>query len=243
MVSAVLGMGSLSSCKSVMQETAGVVEVNGISLAYIVEGEGKPVILLHGNGGSHKDLETTTHQLAKAGYKVYAIDSRGQGENKPLSEYHYKDMAEDVYQFINKLGIVKPAVFGWSDGGNNALLLELMHPNTCSLMATSGANLFPKGLLPEEYENMVKEKNLSPLLKMMIDEPDMTFEDMKNIQVPVLVMAGENDAIQRSHTEQIASNIPNGKVMIIPGEDHISYILHNKKVGKILLKYFKENGY
>ncbi len=76
------------------------VEVNGVSLFYAAEGSGKPVILLHGNGGSHNDLETTHRELAQAGYMVYALDSRGQGANKPLPEYHYKDMAADVYEFI-----------------------------------------------------------------------------------------------------------------------------------------------
>ena len=75
--------------------------VNGTTLFYAAEGRGKPVILLHGNGGSHNDLETTTRQLAQAGYMVYALDSRGQGANKPLDEYHYLDMATDVKEFID----------------------------------------------------------------------------------------------------------------------------------------------
>ena len=74
--------------------------VNGVDLFYAAEGCGKPVILLHGNGGSHNDLETTQRELAQAGYMVYALDSRGQGANPRLPEYHYKDMATDVYEFI-----------------------------------------------------------------------------------------------------------------------------------------------
>ena len=54
------------------------IEVNGVSLFHAAEGAGKPVILLHGNGGSHNDLETTQRELAQAGYMVYALDSRGQ---------------------------------------------------------------------------------------------------------------------------------------------------------------------
>ena len=42
--------------------------VNGTTLFYAAEGRGKPVILLHGNGGSHNQLETTTRQLAQAGW-------------------------------------------------------------------------------------------------------------------------------------------------------------------------------
>lgn len=121
--------------------------VNGTELFYAAEGAGKAVILLHGNGGSHNDLETTTRQLAQAGYTVYALDSRGQGANPPLAEYHYKDMAEDVRQFIAAKGLTKPAVFGFSDGGIIALQLEVMHPGTFSAIATGGANIFVKGAL------------------------------------------------------------------------------------------------
>ena len=128
------------------------INVNGVELFYAAEGAGRPVILLHGNGGSHNDMETTTRQLAQAGYLVYALDSRGQGANPPLAEYHYKDMAEDVRQFIIAKGLTKPAVFGFSDGGNIALQLEVLHPGTFSAIATGGANIFVRGSLVPEFE-------------------------------------------------------------------------------------------
>lgn len=122
-----------------------VAQVNGVSLFYAAEGCGKPVILLHGNGGSHNDLETTQRGLAQAGYMVYAIDSRGQGANARLNEYHYKDMATDVYEFIKMKGLDKPVVFGFSDGGIIALQLEVMYPGTLGAIVTGGANIFVEG--------------------------------------------------------------------------------------------------
>ncbi|MCI7812931.1 MAG: alpha/beta fold hydrolase [Lachnospiraceae bacterium] len=62
------------------------IEVNGVSLYYEVAGEGKPVVLVHGNGGNHKVFHVEIQQLVDAGYQVYALDSRGQGENEPLDE-------------------------------------------------------------------------------------------------------------------------------------------------------------
>ena len=46
-------------------------DAEDVTLFYAAEGRGKPVILLHGNGGSHNDMETTTRQLAQSGYTVY----------------------------------------------------------------------------------------------------------------------------------------------------------------------------
>lgn len=220
------------------------VDVNGVSLFYAAEGSGKPVILLHGNGGSHNDLETTHRELAQAGYMVYALDSRGQGANKPLPEYHYKDMAADVYEFIKLKGLEKPAVFGFSDGGNIALQLEVMYPGTLGAIATSGANIFVGGSLVPEFENgFLAQPNPAPLVKMMQEEPDMTVEDMQGIAAPALVMSGEHDLILPAHTQLIGNNIPDGRAVIIPDEDHGSYVCNSPKLAPLLLEFFKEIGY
>ena len=187
------------------------VEVNGVSLFYAAEGAGKPVILLHGNGGSHNDLETTHHELAQAGYMVYALDSRGQGANKPLPEYHYKDMAADVYEFIKLKGLEKPAVFGFSDGGIIALQLEVMYPGTLGAIVTGGANIFVKdALIPSFAEGFLAQPSTEPLVIMLQTEPSMTVEDMKGIGCPSLIMSGEHDLISQEHTLLIGESIPSG---------------------------------
>lgn len=223
-------------------------EHDGLKMFYAVEGKGKPVILIHGNGGSHNDLETAQRQLAQAGYKVYAMDSRGQGANEKLTEYHYKDMAEDVLAFIKAKGIEKPAVYGWSDGGIVALELESMHPGTCSLLVTSGANITATNAIDEKMFKDIFGTNentdsMPPLVKMMYLEPNMTKDDMAKITIPVLVCAGEHDLILPEHTKLIAESLPHGEMKIVKGEDHGSYIWHNPMMGNILIEYLKKNNY
>ena len=220
------------------------VGVNGVSLFYAAEGSGKPVILLHGNGGSHNDLETTHRELAQAGYMVYALDSRGQGANKPLPEYHYKDMAADVYEFIKLKGLEKPAVFGFSDGGIIALQLEVMYPGTLGAIVTGGANIFVKdALIPSFAEGFLAQPSTEPLVIMLQTEPSMTVEDMKGIGCPSLIMSGEHDLIRQEHTLLIGENIPSGRPVIIPGEDHGSYICNSPKLAPLILEFFNEIGY
>ena len=220
------------------------IEVNGVELFYAAEGCGKPVILLHGNGGSHNDLETTHRDLAQAGYMVYALDSRGQGANPRLDEYHYKDMASDVYEFIRLKGLEKPAVFGFSDGGNIALQLEVMYPGTLGAIITGGANIFVHGSLVPEFEyGFLAQPTDEPLVKMMQQEPTMTVEDMQRIACPALIMSGEHDLILADHTRLIGDNIPSGRAVIIPGEDHGSYICNSPKLSPLILDFFKEIGY
>lgn len=243
-ISRIYYAGLTLSCLGYPEETR-YIDVNGQHLLYAVRGsqDGAPVVLVHGNGGSHKSMRTQAMQLAKAGYRVYSLDSRGQGANPELQEYHYADMMEDTYQFIVKLGLKRPAFYGWSDGGIIGLMLEIAHPGTVSLMAVSGANLCPDcGDNFEEFKSWILEQG-TPLAMMMLNEPDIAPEQLHFISCPVLVTAGENDVIGQEHTKLIADSIPCSELEIFPGEDHGSYIKRSPKMGKRLLKFLKDYRY
>jgi len=237
---AVLSLGCLK-----YPETTSYVELNGLRLLYAVRGpeNGKPVVLLHGNGGSHKSLMTQAKQLARAGYRVYSLDSRGQGANPLLEEYHYADMAEDTYQFIKKMGLEKPAVYGWSDGGILCLMLELAHPGTAGLLAISGANLYPDcGENFEEFKQWILSEG-TPLALMMLSEPDIKPESLREIKCPVLVTAGDRDLISGEHTALIADNIPDSELVIVKRATHSSFIKKNPRMGRLLLDFLQRRGY
>lgn len=216
------------------------VEVNGVRLHYAEAGQGRPALLLHGNGEDHDLLHVEMTQLVEAGYHVYAPDSRGHGANKPLNEYHYSDMAEDMYAMIRVLGLEKPALYGHSDGGIIGLLLELRHPGTLSALAVSGTNLSPEGLLPSFLEEC-RESNAripDPLVTLMLTEPHMDLQELAGIRIPVLVTAGENDLVLREETERIAAAIPDCRMEILAGEDHGSYVADSPVMGELLLRFF-----
>ena len=224
------------------------IDVNGVNIVYQVKGNSKdrPVILLHGNGGEHDHFSVLVDQLDSAGYLVYALDSRGQGANAPLPEYHYIDMAEDVYALIEELDLDHPAVFGWSDGGNIALQLEVLHPGTLGAIVTSGANIFPEGVEASFWAEFSKQKDqdsIHPLVRMMLYEPQMTFEQLQSIQCPALIADGEFYLIDTLHTRSIAHHIPQGRVLFIPGEDHGSHVYKSPVIGRYLINYLKEINY
>jgi hypothetical protein len=56
-------------------------------------------------------------------------------------------------------------------------------------------------------------------------------------------MSGENDLILADHTRLIGDNIPSGKAVIVPGEDHGSYICNSPKLAPLLLEFFSEISY
>jgi len=219
------------------------VDVNGITLHYAVFGAGTPIVLVHGNGEDHTIFHTEVEQLAGAGYQVYAPDSRGHGANEPISEYHYTDMADDIYAFIRALGLERPALYGHSDGGIIGLLLEIRHPGTLGILAVSGTNLSPDGLIPsfvEEY-TAINREHPDPLLTLMLTEPHISPESLKSIRIPVLVTAGENDLILRSETEKIAEALPQAEMVIVEKKDHGSYIVGSEIMGNLLLSFLKKH--
>lgn len=225
----------------IFMKTISVNTQSPYALHYVTLGpkNGAPFLLLHGNGGSHKSMRRQLLQLALRGYRVYALDSRGQGANEPLTEYHYADMAEDVYLFCQALGINKPIVYGWSDGGIIALMAEMAHPGLFRAIATSGANITPDGVteFAEREAELREEFKSNPLFLMMLDEPHITPSQLGTIACPCLIMAGDHDSISEEHTRLIASSIPNAELYIVPNADHGSYIKHCSKVGKIILKW------
>ena len=217
------------------------IDVNGVNLVYEVYGpeEGYPVIVLHGNGGSHTGMTYISEAVARAGYRVYALDSRGQGANAKLQEYHYTDMADDVWCFINALGLDHPVVYGHSDGGNIAILLELRHPGSSSMIAGSGANVTPDGVKDESVERWRKkvEATGNPLTAMMLYEPRIRMEELESISVPALMTAGTKDLIKNEHTREIAAHIPNCTLAIFDDEGHSSYIRGKELMVDMLLGF------
>lgn len=208
-----------------------------IKLYYEKTGTGTPIIMLHGNGEDHKIFNKTV-QILKNHYTVYAIDSRDHGKSGKVTELHYEDMADDIYDFITMLGIEKPIVYGFSDGGILALILAVKHQDILSKIIVSGVNAVPNGLKTIHiltYKiSYLFHKN--PKVKMMLTEPNITDNMLKSIKIPAVITAGSNDMIKQSHMQHIADCIPNSTFTVFKNELHGSYIVNSTKIAEFILK-------
>jgi len=102
--------------------------VNGIKLYYEIYGNGAPLVVMHGNGGSIADAAPFYLKLMKQ-YKVIAIDSRNQGNSTNSgATMAYDLMASDVNELLNQLNIDSAFVWGQSDGAILGLLLAKDYP-------------------------------------------------------------------------------------------------------------------
>ena len=218
------------------------ININGLVIYYEKSGKGEPLILLHGNGEDHTIFENSILILEKQ-FTVYALDTRGHGQSDKVSEYHYKDMAEDVATFIKKLKLERPIICGFSDGAITALTVAFTYPSLVGMVISCGANTQPEGIKRRALTFMrlsYKVKH-NPLLKLMLTEPDIREEDLAKIEVPVIVIAGKNDLIREKETRKIANSIKDSRLLILKGEDHGSYINHSQKLAYILLELIDSN--
>ncbi len=213
-----------------------LVKTSEINLFYEKAGHGTPLIMLHGNGEDHTVFNKAVSVL-KNNYTVYAIDTRGHGKSDSVSELHYEDMAEDIYEFINILKLEKPVVYGFSDGGIVALILAIKHPDLLSKIIISGVNAQPNGL---KRIHLLTYKisyffSKSSKIKLMLTEPNITDEMLKSIKIPAVITAGSNDMIKLNHMKHIAECIPNCTFRVFNGELHGSYVVNSTKIAEFIL--------
>ena len=105
-----------------------------VEIAYLDEGEGEPIVLVHGFASS-KNVNwvypTWVSELKKAGRRVIALDNRGHGDSGKLydpAQYEIAIMAGDVVALMDHLGIERADIMGYSLGSRMTAVLALSHP-------------------------------------------------------------------------------------------------------------------
>jgi pimeloyl-ACP methyl ester carboxylesterase len=116
-----------------------LIEVNGAAVHYEEHGDGAPLILIHGGLASSAQWESVVPELAH-GLRVIRPDSRGHGRStNPAGELSYARIADDIAALIAALGLQRPVVGGWSDGGQVTLELGARHPGAAGALIVGAA--------------------------------------------------------------------------------------------------------
>ena len=122
---------------------------DGLTLAYEVFGQGKPVLCIHGFASSGRVNWIDTgwvETLTDAGYQAIVLDNRGHGlSDKPHDPeaYYPSDMARDAVALLDHLGIERAAVLGYSMGARIAAFMAFEHEErvACVIFGGMGMNL------------------------------------------------------------------------------------------------------
>lgn len=229
------------------------VNVNGLKMYYEIYGQGEPLLMIHGNGGSINNFLYQIPYFSK-NYKVIVADSRAQGKSEDLNDsLSFEMMADDFSGLLDKLHIKSCYVLGWSDGGINGLLLAIRHPGKVKKLAITGANLWPDStaigaeeyLGGLDYYKTLGEKPQTPdiiktrkLVKLDAFEPHITPEQLQQIQCLTLVIAGDHDIILPKHTMFIAQSIPDAYLWILPDSGHATLIDHKEQFNQVVENFF-----
>lgn len=203
---------------------------------YTEKGFGTPLILLHGNGENSSFFKNQIEYFSSF-YRVIAVDTRGHGKsphgNAPFT---LNTFCEDLKNLLDFLNIKKADILGFSDGGNIALIFTLKYPQYVTKLILNGANLYPGGLkktflLPVKAlyafyaaaahfnKRALRRKEL---LSLMVNEPNISPEELKAVKCPVLVIAGTHDLIKEKHTKLIADSVTGSRLCFLNGDHAVA---------------------
>ncbi len=224
---------------------------DGVDIAYADDGDGPPILLIHGFGSNHAvNWEATgwTYTLREAGRRVIAMDVRGHGESAKLyqsSLYRPALMARDAANLLAHLDIGKADVMGYSMGGRIAAVLAIDHPGLVNALVIGGmGSAMVDGIGGEE--EIVAALN-APMLEDAVGDAgrayrkfaEQTRSDRAALAACIIgqrqTIAPEALATIRAPTliavgekdavagsaEGLAKFIPNAEVLIIPKRDHM----------------------
>lgn len=132
-------------------------DVNDIKICYKIQGEGFPLVFLHGFGSKKESFMAQIPELSKH-FKVIVFDMRGAGKSSRPNYHYTMDMfADDVKGLMDYLKINNAHLIGFSLGGIIAQKFVLKYPSYVAklvLINTSGLMKIPKNYDPEPYIQM-----------------------------------------------------------------------------------------
>jgi len=228
---------------------------DGVNIAYIDvpphEGEGDPILLIHGFASSHAVNWVNTlwvKTLTRAGYRAIAFDNRGHGQSEKLYDpvaYDSYKMAEDGRRLLDHLGIEKADVMGYSMGARITAFLALKRPARVrsAILGGLGIKLVDGVGLPEEIAVALEAPSLDdvtdPLGRMFRAFAEQTKSDCRALaacirgsrqvltpeqvaQIKVpMLIAVGSKDDIAGSPRELAALIPGARALDILGRDHM----------------------
>jgi pimeloyl-ACP methyl ester carboxylesterase len=222
-----------------------------VELAYVDEGEGDPVVLVHGFA-SNKETNWVfpgwVATLTRAGRRAIAFDNRGHGASAKLYDpalYHTGLMADDIRALLDHLGIGRADVMGYSMGARNTAFMALAHSERVrsAILGGLGSRLVEGVGLPESIANALEASSVDdvtdPQGRMFRIFADQTGSDRNALAACI---RGSRQALSAAEVAQIrvpmlvavgtkdkvagsphelAALVPGARALDIPNRDHM----------------------
>jgi len=222
-----------------------------VEIAYIDEGEGEPILLIHGFASSKEANwvgPSWLGTLTRAGRRVIALDNRGHGQSTKLydaADYHTGKMAGDANALLDHLGIERADVMGYSMGSRITAYFALAHPARLrrAVLGGLGIRLVEGVGLPESIAQAME----APSLADVHDPTGRTFrafaeQTKSDLAALAACIRGSRQVLTRDEVAtihapvlvavgskdkvagsapELAALLPAGRALDIPGRDHM----------------------
>lgn len=223
---------------------SGRMPVNGIDMYYEIHGEGDgiPLVLLHGGGSTIEVTFGKVLPLLAQHRKVIAIEEQGHGRTTDRKQpIRFESSADDVAALLERLHIRKADLFGFSNGASVALQLAIRHPQMVRKLVFASSMTKKQGAYPQLWDFMKKAHisnmpqplkdaflNVNPdpeKLKIMHDKDaermmsfkDVSDKDIRSIQAHTLILIGDKDIVKPEHAIELTHKIAGARLLILPG--------------------------
>jgi pimeloyl-ACP methyl ester carboxylesterase len=229
----------------------GVLRSDDAEIAYLDAGEGPPIVLVHGFASTKETnwlAPGWIDTLTRAGRRAIALDNRGHGASTKFydpARYHSAIMAEDVRALMDRLGLARADVMGYSMGARITAFLALAHPERVRgvILGGLGIRLVEGVGLPETIADALEAPSITQVtdpqgyafrafaqqtksdLKALAtcirgSRQTLSREEVARITAPVLIGVGTKDSVAGS-AHELAALMPNAVALDIPGRDHM----------------------
>ncbi|MEA1786890.1 alpha/beta fold hydrolase [Arenibacter sp. GZD96] len=233
---------------------------DAVRIAYTDEGNGKPILLLHGfmNSGDAWNQTILKKELLHQGYRVIVPDLRGNGQSDaPQNSDAYSNDAEikDIIALANMLQLKKYDAIGYSRGSiilaklltedrriKKAVIggmgLDFTNPNWNRRIMFSEAFAGNSTLETEGAVTYAKSigADLKVLHWLQKYQPVTSQEELKKIKAKVLVLAGKED-VANGNPIDLKNAIPRANVVLVKGDHNGAY--KNTAFSEAVLSFLK----
>lgn len=250
----------LAPATAFAQDAGNYADINGMQLYYEVSGSGEPLIVLHGAYMNIETMGDIIPRLAES-HTVYALELQGHGRTNDIDRpITYQNLADDVAAFMDSVGLEKADIFGYSMGAAVGLQLAIRHEDKVDqLVAASVAydasgwqpaftefipsmtpDMFVGGPMEEEWKRLAPNpegfRAFAERLIQLEKEPMAWEEDVKTLQTPVLIIAGDADVSTLEHNVALfrllgggamgdmGVPLPASRLAVLPATSHTAVI-------------------
>jgi pimeloyl-ACP methyl ester carboxylesterase len=241
----------------------GYVEVGALKTWYDEQGEGEPLVLLHGGMCTNATWAAQMPEFSTR-CRVIAPERRGHGHTPDLEgPLSYDVMSADMIGFLDAVVGGPAYLVGWSDGGVVGLLVAMARPDLVRKLVVIGTNFDTSGLTPEAMEGfrtlsadsddlaMLREPYqavtpdgpghwpavVAKFKEMVSTQPAITVEQLGRITAPTLVVVGDDDIVTLDHTSTLFRAIPNSELAVVPGTSHFLTMEKPDLVNRLVLDF------